>query len=120
MTNAVHEEGARTVTTSPAGPPAKPVFYSPIARLTDRWAGATDGRGGQPTVPSGLDTAPRQRGGATPYQEALNRAYLDRAERERLQADIDEAPLYEQRQRVRAQIAAADEKVTEIRKRLDA
>jgi ABC transport system ATP-binding/permease protein len=104
---------------SPAGPPAKPVFYGPFARLADCWAGTADGRAGQPTVPPDLETAPL-RGGATPYQEALNRHFRDRAERERLQADIDEAPTSEQRERVRAQIAAADEKVAERRKRLDA
>jgi hypothetical protein len=60
------------------------------------------------------------RGGATPYLEILTRHFLDRAERERLQADIDEAPIYEQRQRVRGRVTAADEKVAEIRKRLDA
>lgn len=108
------------MTTSLAGRPHKPVFYSPIALIADRWAGATDGRAGHPTVLSDLDTALRLRGGATPYQEALNRTFLDRAERERLQADIEEAPFSEQRERVRARIAGADEKVAEIRKRLDA
>ncbi len=105
--------------TSAAGRPSKPSFYGPIARAADRMAGAADGRAGHPALPSDLDTAPRN-SGATPYQEALNRAYLDRAERERLQADIDEAPTSEQREGVRAQITAADEKVAEIRKRLDA
>jgi len=108
------------VTTSLAGRPHKPVFYGPVKWIADCCAGAADGRAGQPAVPPDLDTAPPSRGGATPYQEALNRAYLDRAERERLQADIDEAPISEQRERVRAQIAAADEKVAERRKRLDA
>jgi len=108
------------VTTSPAGRPAKPVRYGPIARISDRRAGTTDGRSGHPTVPADLDVAPALRGGATPYQEALNRTFLDRAERERLQADIDIAPISEQRERVRAQIAAADEEVAECRKRLDA
>lgn len=108
------------MTRSPARRPHRPVRYGLIAWSADCWAGATDGRAGHPTGPSELDTAPRLRGGVTPYQEALNRAFLDRAERERLQADIDETPISEQRERVRAQIAAADEKVAEIRKRLDA
>lgn len=104
---------------SPAGPPAKPVFYGPFARLADGRAGTADGRAGQPTVPPDLEVAPL-RGGVTPYQEAMSRHFRDRAEHERLQADIDEAPISEQRERVRAQIAAADEEVSERRKRLDA
>lgn len=108
------------MTTSPSGPPAKPVRYGPIARISDRRAGTTDGRAGHPTVPADLDTAPPLRGGVTPYQETLNRTFLDRAERERLQANIDIAPISEQREHVRAQIAAADEEVAECRKRLDA
>jgi ABC transport system ATP-binding/permease protein len=105
--------------TSAAARPSKPIFYGPIARAADRMAGTADGRAGHPAVPSDPDAAPHN-GGATPYQEVLNRAYLDRAERERLQADIDEAPISEQLEGVRAQIMVADEKVAEICKRLDA
>lgn len=105
---------------SPAARPRKAIVYGPFARTADCLAGAADGRAGQPAVPSNPDTAPPREGGATPYLEGLNRQFNDRAESERLQADIDEAPTYEQRERVRAQIAAADENVTEIRKRLDA
>ncbi len=108
---------------SPAGwasGPCRAILYGPIARVADRWAGITDGRAGQPAMPSDLATAPPLRGGATPYLEVLNRHFLDRAERERLQADIDIAPISERLRLVCAKAAAADEKVTEIRKRLDA
>lgn len=104
---------------SPAGRPHKAITYGLIARAADCLAGAADGRAGQPVVPSDPDTAPLQ-GGVTPYLEMLNRHFGDRAERERLQADIAIAPLSQERERVRALAGAADEKVTESRKRLDA
>jgi hypothetical protein len=100
--------------------PRRAIPYWPAAWVADRWAGTADGRAGQPAVPSDPDTAPHLRGGATPYLEGLNRHFLDRAEHERLRADIGIAPISEQLRVVSARVAAADEKVAEIRKRLDA
>lgn len=104
---------------SPAGRPHKAINYGVFARAADCLAGAADGRAGQPVALSDPDTAPPQ-GGVTPYLEVLNRHFGDRAERERLQADIDVAPLSQERERIRALAAAADERVAESRKRLDA
>jgi class 3 adenylate cyclase len=53
------------VTTSSAGPPARPGPHSPITWLPDRWAGGTDGPAGQLTVPLDLGAAPHLRERAT-------------------------------------------------------
>lgn len=103
-----------------ASRPRRAIPYGPIARIADGRAGTEDGRAGQPAVPSDPDTAPHLRGGATPYQESLNRHFLDRAEHERLRADIDIVPISEQLRVAGVKAAAADEKVADVRKRLDA
>lgn len=62
--------------------PRKPIFYGPVARLADRWAGRTDGKAGIPPVPEELPEPPAPALGATPYLDVRVQHFHDRAERE--------------------------------------
>jgi hypothetical protein len=99
--------------------PVRPIFYGLVARGADRLAGKGDGNGAIPPLPTGSVEEPDPHDGMTPYLEIRTRHFRDRAERERRHMLNDLEPVYRQLAALRQQIAGADEKVTDIRKRLD-
>lgn len=99
--------------------PHKPTFYGPIARLADRFAGRGDGKAAIPALPIGPAEVIDAQAGTTPYLEIRRRHFLDHSEREYRQMLIDIEPVFRQLAALRQDIEAAEEKVTEIRERLD-
>jgi len=126
--------------------PHQAIFYSPFARLADRWAGAKDGRFGLPALPSGSNGTSNGSGNGTgngntpgpqnqtttgtavlapkaaviPYLDIRARHYLDRSELERRHCEHDNEGTAAQLETVREQITAAEATVADIKKRLEA
>lgn len=99
--------------------PHKPIFYGPLARLSDRMAGRKDGRAGLPPLPTTPVAEPHHPRAVTPYLEIRNRHFLDRAERERRHMLTDLADTNQALTAMRQQIAGAQERIDEVRKVLD-
>jgi hypothetical protein len=99
--------------------PHKPIFYGPVARLADRFAGRGDGEAALPALPVGSAEVIDAQAGTTPYLEIRLRHFLDHSEREHRQMLIDIEPVLHQLVVLRQDIVATNEKVTETRKRLD-
>ncbi|MGH3219397.1 MAG: hypothetical protein ACRDPY_11925 [Streptosporangiaceae bacterium] len=100
--------------------PHKPIFYSPAARIADWRAGRGDGDAAIPDLPAGPVEAADPPAATTAYLEIRRRHFLDRSERERRHMLTDLEPVHRQLAAVRQDIAGCEEKVTEIRERLDA
>jgi len=97
--------------------PHKPIFYGPVARLADRFAGRGDGKAAIPALPVGPAEVIDAQAGTTPYLEIRRRHFLDHSEREYRQMLIDIEPVFRQLAALRQDIVAVGEKVTEIRER---
>ena len=119
-----HPLGDRTMTRRPPATwdtkPHKPIFYGPLARLADRFAGRGDGNAAIPDVPAGSAEIADPRPAATPYLEIRRRHFLDRSEREHRHMLADLEPVRRQLAALRQDIACGEEKVAELRKRLEA
>jgi hypothetical protein len=99
--------------------PHKPIPYWPGARLADRFAGRGDGNAAIPELPAPGEVVDPH-AATTPYLEIRRRHYLDRSEREHRHMLNDLEPVHRELAALREDIAGGDEKVSEIRKRLDA
>ncbi len=100
--------------------PHKPIFYSPAARLADRFAGRGDGNAAIPDLPAGPVDIIDAQAATTPYLEIRRRHFLDRSEHEHRHMLNDLEPVRRQLAALPQDIAGGEEKVTEIRKRLAA
>lgn len=100
--------------------PHKPIRYGPLARLADRFAGASNGNAAIPDVPAGQPETADPQAATTPYLEIRRRHFLDRSEREHRHMLTDLEPVYRQLAALRQDIAGSEEKADELRKRLDA
>jgi len=100
--------------------PHKPIFYSPAARIADRFAGAGDGNAAIPDCPAVPPEAADPQAATTPYLEIRRRHFLDRSEREHRHMLNDLEPIQHELAALRQDIAGGEEKVAEIRKRLEA
>jgi ABC transport system ATP-binding/permease protein len=98
--------------------PHKPIFYGPLARLSDVWAGRRDGRLGLPPLP-GQDGPPDPSQVRTPYLAIRNHHFLDRAERERRHMQSDLGATYQRLSSLDQEIAEAEQRAAEARKQLD-
>jgi ABC transport system ATP-binding/permease protein len=99
--------------------PHKPIIYGPVARLADWFAGRGDGKAAIPALPVGPAEVIDGQAGRTPYLEIRRRHFLDRSEREHRHMLSDLEPVRHQLAAVRRDIAGSEEKVAELRKRLD-
>ena len=105
--------------------PYKPIRYGAAARLADLWAGRGDGKAAipaitaVPTIQSDSAEILDPHVGMTPYLEIRSRHFLDSAERERRRMLTDLDPVYRRRAALRQEVESGDEKVADIRKRLD-
>jgi hypothetical protein len=95
--------------------PEKPIRYGPFMRLGDRWAGRRDGKAGLPDVKFCRDGH-----GGAPYLSALNHRYATQAELAKLLSDAAIASAVARRITVEQEILAADDRLIEARKELDA
>ncbi len=100
--------------------PHKPIFYGPLARLADRFAGTGDGHAAIPDLPAESAETTEPQVATTPYLEIRRRHFLDRSEREHRHMLTDLEPVQRQLAALRAETASGNEKVAEIRKRLGA
>jgi len=100
--------------------PHKPVFYGPLARLADRFAGSGDGHAAIPDLPAGPAQTAEPQVATTPYLEIRRRHFLDRSERERRNMLTDLEPVHRQLAALRAGIAGGNDQVAAIRERLGA
>jgi hypothetical protein len=100
--------------------PHKPVFYGPLARLADRFAGSGDGNAAIPDVPAGPAETADPQAVTTPYLEIRRRHFLDRSEREHRHTLADLEPVRRQLAALREEITGGEEKAAELRERLDA
>ena len=100
--------------------PHKAIFYGPAAWFADRCAGRRDGDAAIPDLPAWAAEATDPRAATTPYLEIRRRHFLDRSEREHRHMLNDLEPVHRQLAAVRQDIAGGEERVTELRKRLDA
>lgn len=100
--------------------PHKPIFYGPIARIADRWAGRRDGKAGIPPLPAEPVEPTDPQIGITPYLEIRKRHFLDRAERERrhMLSDLDQT--YRQRAELHQKIVGTDDRAADLLKNLEA
>jgi hypothetical protein len=108
---------------SPAGwdtKPLKPVFYSPAARLADRFAGAGDGHAAIPDLPAEPAETAGSQAITTPYLEIRGRHFRDQSEREHRQTLTDLEPVQRRLAALRQEIAGSSEKAARIRERLGA
>lgn len=97
--------------------PHEAIRYTLAAWLTDRHAGVSNGNAAIPDLPAGsIDPQPA----TTPYLEVRRRHFLDRSERERRHALNDLDPVHRQLAATRQDIAGGEEKVADIRARLEA
>jgi hypothetical protein len=99
--------------------PHKPIFYGPVARWSDRWAGSADGKAGIPAVPAELPAATDKSLGVTPYLEIRKRHFLDRSERERRYAIKDLRESYQRLKALSQEIVGAEDRLCDLRKRLE-
>lgn len=99
--------------------PHRPIFYGPFARLSDVWAGRRDGKAGLPPLPTPAGEPPQPHHGRTPYLAIRDHHFLDRAERERRHMQADLASAYTELASLDQEIAGAEEKAADLRKRLD-
>jgi hypothetical protein len=100
--------------------PHKPIFYGPLARLADRFAGAGDGHAATPDLPASSGEDPEPPVATTPYLEIRRRHFLDRSERARRDMLADVEPVQQQLAALRAELAGCGDKAAGLRKRLDA
>jgi hypothetical protein len=100
--------------------PHKAIFYSLAARFADWRAGRRDGDAAIPDPPAGRAETADPGSVTTPYLEVRRRHFLDRSEREHQHALNDLEPVRRQLAAVRQDITGAEEKVAELRARLEA
>ena len=100
--------------------PHKPIFYGPLARLADRFAGVSNGNAAIPDVPAGPAETADSRPATTPYLEIRRRHFLDRGEREHRHMLTGLEPVQRQLAALRQDIAGTEEDVAELRERLEA
>jgi ABC transport system ATP-binding/permease protein len=98
--------------------PHRPIRYGLGARLSDIWAGRSDGKNGLPPLPE-HNGPPGPGEGHTPYLAIRKHHFLDPAERERRHAWSDLTATYERLSSLDQEIAEAEERAVEARKQLD-
>jgi hypothetical protein len=100
--------------------PHKAIRYTPVEWFIDCRAGRRDGDAAIPDLPDEPAEAADPRAVTTPFIEVRGRHFRDRSEREHRHTLNDLEPVRRQLAAVRQDIACGQEKVSELRKRLDA
>ena len=110
----------RTSSTTWDTKPHKAIFYSPAAWFVDRRAGRRDGDAAIPDLPASPATTADPGAAVTPFIEVRRRHFLDRCEREHRHMLNDLEPVHRQLAALHQDIAGGEDKVAELRKRLEA